>query len=156
MKIIRAVLRIKLFGTPVFATAAGSFLLLSTMWIWFGGLFVHAYQPLMGITEEQVSAESLGIWYPLGVLFCYVQGSGIATVLKWRNWPNVLNAAKTGATVALLLCAMVFTYPLVILPEHSITLFLINSSGLVIAWTLAASIISFFYRASLKFRLHFY
>ena len=104
----------------------------------------------MGITEEQFDAESLGIWYPMGSLFCGIQGIGIATLLKWRRWPNFLVAARTGATVAILLGAMVFSNPLVILPTHSITLFLINASGLIVAWTLAAVTISLLLPRSAK------
>ncbi|MEM9009396.1 MAG: hypothetical protein AAGE59_38585 [Cyanobacteria bacterium P01_F01_bin.86] len=152
MRIVRKVFSVTIFGIPVMGTAVGSFLLLSTMFIWYGGLFVHTFQPLMGITEEQVDAESLGIWYPMGFLFCAVQGIGIATILKWREWPNILEAGRTGAIVALLLGAMVFTYPLVILPEHSIVLFLINASGLVVAWTLAAVAISLLYRVPRRAR----
>ena len=140
----------KILGIPVIPTAVGSFILLSTMFMWYGSFFKDLFQPLMGITEEQVDAESLGIWYPMGFLFCGIQGIGIATLLKWRGWPNPLIAARTGATAAILLGAMVFTYPLVILPAHSITLFLINASGLIVAWTLAAVTISLLLPRSTK------
>ena len=152
MRIMRRVLGFQICGIPVIGTAVGSFLLLSTMFIWYGGFFRDTFQLLMGVTEDQIDAESLGIWYPMGVLFCVIQGIGIATVLKWRGWPNVLVAGRTGATVALLLGAMVFTYSLVILPEHSIMLFLINASGLIVAWTLAAVAISLLYRAPRRSR----
>ena len=147
MKIIRRALSFQVFDIPVIGTIVGSFLLMSTLWMWWGAFFRDTFQLLMGVTEDQIDAESLGIWYPMGVLFCLIQGIGIATVLKWRGWPNVLIAGRTGATVALLLGAMVFTYSLVILPEYSITLFLINASSLIVAWTLAAMAISLLYRA---------
>lgn len=139
---MRRVLRYQILGIPVIPTLVGSFILLSTMFMWYGSFFRDTFQSLVGITEEQVSAESLGIWYPMGFLFAGIQGIGIATLLKWRGWPRLVIAVRTGAIAALLLGAMVFTYPLVILPAHSITLFLINASGLLVAWTLAAVTIS--------------
>ena len=147
MRKLKKALNFKICSIPVIGTAVGSFLLLSTMFMWYGSFFRDTFQALMSITEEMVDAESLGIWYPIGVLCCVIQGIGIATILKWRGWPNVLKAAQTGATVALLLGTMVFAYHLIILPEHSITLFLINASGLVVAWTLAAMAISLLYPA---------
>ena len=112
------------------------------MFMWYGSFFRDTFQLLMNITEDQVDVESLGIWYPMGFLFAAIQGIGIATLLKWRRWPNPLVSGNTEATTALFLGSMVFTYPLVILPTHSVTLFLINASGLIVAWTLAAITIS--------------
>ena len=139
---MRKALSYKFFGIPVIPTAVGSFMLLSTMFLWYGAVFRDPFQFLMGITEDQVDAESLGFWYPMGFLFAAIQGIGIAILLKWRGWPNLLVAGRTGLIASLFLGAMVFTYPLVILPSHSIPLFLINASGLIVAWTLAAVTIS--------------
>lgn len=87
-------------GLPVIGTLVGSFLLLSTMFMWYGSFFRDSFQPLMGITEEMVDAESLGIWYAMGFVFAAIQGIGLATVLKWRNWPGVAASARTGAIAA--------------------------------------------------------
>ncbi|MEM9573240.1 MAG: hypothetical protein AAF996_17370 [Pseudomonadota bacterium] len=135
---MQAILNIRLFGVPIIATAIGSFILLSTMFMWYGGFFVDRFQPLMGIVEDDVDADSLGIWYPMGFVFCTIQGIGIANALKWRGWPGILTSAATGAQLGLFLGAMVFSYGLTILPDHNIELFLINASGIITAWTLCA------------------
>ena len=95
----------------------------------------------MGIVEDDVDAESLDLWYPMGIPFCAIQGLGLAIVWHWRNWPNALGPALTGAQLGLCLGATVFSHQLAILPDHNIELFLINASGLTTAWTLGALVI---------------
>lgn len=136
------ILNVRLLGFPLVATCVGCFLVLATMFMWYGGFFVERFHPLMGIVEEQVTAEALGIWYPIGIAFTVMQGIGLAKLLQWRGWPGILAAAETGAVAALMLGCPVFGYRLVILPEHSVELFLINTSGLITAYTLAAVSIS--------------
>ncbi|MEM1053832.1 MAG: hypothetical protein AAGI28_17245 [Pseudomonadota bacterium] len=139
---MNTILNFRVLGLPVVATSVGSFLVLATMFMWYGGFFVERFHPLMGIVEEQVTTEALGIWYHIGIAFTTMQGIGMAKLLQWRGWPGVLGAAETGATAALMLGCPVFGYRLVILPEHSVELFFINTSGLMTAWTLAAVSIS--------------
>lgn len=136
---MKKILNYHVLGVPVVGTIVGSFLLVSTMFMWYGSFFVGRFHPLMGIVEAQVTTETLGFWYVLGFAFAAIQGLGISLVLKWRGWPKVLVSAQTGFLLALLLGCMVFTYELVILPKHSIDLFLINASGLLVAWTLCAA-----------------
>lgn len=144
--IVKNILSYKVLGLPLVGTIVGSFIILSTMFMWFGGFFVERFQPLMGVTEDQVDTESLGIWYHIGIALTVMQGIGIAVLLKWRGFPKVVVAAETGAIAALMLGSTVFGFRLVIRPEHSIELFLINSSGLLLAWTLAAVAISFLFQ----------
>lgn len=135
---IRNMLSFKIYGLPIVPTFIGSFLSMATMFMWYGSFFVHRFHPLMGIVEEQVTSAELGIWYPIGMALAMLQGVGIAILLKWRGWPNLWTAIKTGLTAGILFGAMVFSYPLVILPDHNIELFLINASGIITAWVLAA------------------
>lgn len=135
---IRKILAYKICNIPLIGTALWSFLWLSTMFMWYGGFFVERFHPLMGIVEAQVTTEALGIWYAMGFVFAAIQGIGIAVVLKWRWWPNIIHSALTWAMLGIFFGMTVFSYRLVILPEHSIELFLINTSGIITAWTLAA------------------
>lgn len=141
-RIAKAVFSHEIAGIPVLATLIGSFMLMSTMFMWYGSFFVDLFHPLMGITEADVTAEELGLWYPIGIVLTMAQGLGVALLLKWRGWPGLLDSAMTAVVVALLFGATTFSYPLVILPEHNVQLFLINVSGLLTAWVLCALIIS--------------
>ncbi|WP_067534439.1 DUF1761 family protein [Nocardia crassostreae] len=135
---MRKILSFSVFGIPVVGFVAGGFLLLVTMFMWFAAVFRDTWQPLMGVTEADVDGESLGLWYPAGILLTVIQAIGVAVLLRWRGWPTPLRATTTVAAAATLLGATVYSYDLVILPAHSWTLFLINASGLVVAWTLCA------------------
>lgn len=135
---MRKLLSVKLFGLPLLGTFIGSFVLLATMFMWLGSFFVDNFHHQLGIIEADVDAEALGYWYPLGFVFCALQGVGLALILKWRNWPNFVESAITGAFVAFLLGAMVFAYPLTIQPDHNVILFLIYAFGLIVSWTLGA------------------
>lgn len=135
---MRKLLNLNILGIPIIAWSVGSFFLLATMFMWLGSFFVDNFHHQLGIIEEDVTAEALGYWYPLGYLFCAIQGLGIAIILKWRNWPGTMQSALTGLVVSTLLGAMVFTYPLTILPDHNVPLFLIYASGLIASWTFGA------------------
>ena len=95
----------------------------------------------MGITEENVTAEVLGLWYPIGMILSMSQGLGIAIILKWRNWPSFVEAFAT-ALVAGFIAATTFGYRLIILPDHNHDLFYVNASGIVTAFVLSALVIT--------------
>lgn len=135
---MRKILSFSIFGIPVVGFVVGGFLLLVTMFMWFAAVFRDTWQPLMGVTEADVDGASLGLWYPAGILLTCVQAVGVAVLLRWRGWPGPLRAMGTVAGAGVLLGASVYAYDLVILPAHSWTLFLVNASGLIVAWTLCA------------------
>ena len=139
---LRASLGFSIYGIPVLPTLIGSFLLMSTMFMWYGSFFKEGFYLGMGITEEDVTSEALGIWYPIGMVLSMAQGIGIAIVLKWRDWPGVLTSMATAVTVGVFFAALTFSYRLVILPDHSLELFFINASGMMTAFSLAAFAIS--------------
>ena len=92
----------------------------------------------MGITEEDVTAEALGLWYPIGLVTSMMQGLGIAIVLKWRNWPSLLETIKTALITSFFFAVLTFNYRLVILPDHNHDLFYVNASGIATAFTVCA------------------
>lgn len=138
----RTIFGFEVLGIPVLPTLIGSFLLMSTMFMWYGSFFKEGFYFGMGITEADVTAQALGLWYPIGLVLSMSQGIGVAILLKWRNWPGVVRSAATAITAAVFFAATTFSYRLVILPDHSHELFYINTSGIVTAFTLAAVAIS--------------
>lgn len=137
---MRKILNLNILGIPIISWSVGSFFLLATMFMWLGSFFVDNFHHQLGIIEEDVTAEALGIWYPIGYVACAIQGLGIAIVLKWRNWPGVIQSAVTGLVVSVMLGAMVFSYQMIILPDHNVALFSIYASGLIASWTFGALI----------------
>lgn len=135
---IKKILSFHFYEIPVIATLVGGFISMATMFLWYGAFFVERYQPLMGIVEEQVTAVELGKWYPIGIFLAMLQGVGIAIILKWRTWPNVWKALETGIVIGVFFGALVFSFDMIILPDHNVELFWINASGIITAWTLAA------------------
>lgn len=129
-------------GLPALPTLIGSFLLMSTMFLWYGSFFKETFYFGMGITEEDVTAEALGLWYPIGLVLSMAQGIGIAIILKWRNWPSILETIKTALVTSVFFATLTFNYRLVILPDHNHDLFYVNASGIITAFTLCAVAIS--------------
>lgn len=139
---LRTTFGFEILGIPVLPTLIGSFLLMSTMFMWYGSFFKEGFYLGMGITEEHVTAQALGIWYPIGLVLSMSQGIGIAILLMWRNWPGIISSALTAFAAALFFAVTTFSYRLVILPDHNHELFYINASGIITAFTLAAVTIS--------------
>ena len=125
-------------GLPVLPTLIGCFLLMSTMFLWYGSFFKETFYLGMGIVEEDVTAESLGLWYPIGLALSMSQGLGIAFILKWRNWPSMLETITTTVVVSVFIACTTFSYRLVILPDHNHDLFYVNASGIITAFMLCA------------------
>ncbi|MEM8776145.1 MAG: hypothetical protein AAGF53_13995 [Pseudomonadota bacterium] len=138
---IKKALGYEVAGLPVLATFAGCFILMSTMFMWYGGFFKDAFYFGMGITEDDVTAEALGLWYPIGMILSMSQGLGVAIILKWRNWPSFVEAITT-ALVAGFIATTTFSYRLIILPDHNHDLFYVNASGIITAFVLAAVVIT--------------
>ncbi|MEM9238861.1 MAG: hypothetical protein AAGB07_02695 [Pseudomonadota bacterium] len=136
--VYRRVFGLELAGLPVLPTLLGSFLLMSTMFMWYGGLFKDTFYFGMGITEEEVTADALRWWYPIGLILSMSQGIGLAIVLKWRNWPPMLQTIQTALMTSVFFAALTFGYRLVILPDHNHNLFFVNASGIVTAFTICA------------------
>ncbi|MEM9331776.1 MAG: DUF1761 domain-containing protein [Pseudomonadota bacterium] len=139
---MKSIFRFDILGIPVLPTLAGGFVLMSTMFLWFGGVFVDRFQPLMGITEADVTATALGWWYPIGIALSMSQGLGLAILLKWQNWPTVKGAINTAFVASTFFGVTTFGYRLVIFPERSLELFFINVSGIIVAFLFAAITIS--------------
>ncbi|MEM6588938.1 MAG: hypothetical protein AAF641_10870 [Pseudomonadota bacterium] len=136
--VYRRVFGLELAGLPVMPTLLGSFLLMSTMFMWYGGFFKDIFYLGMGITEEEVTADALRWWYPIGLILSMSQGIGLAIVLKWRNWPPMLQTIQTALVTSVFFAALTFSYRLVILPDHNHNLFYVNASGIVTAFTICA------------------
>lgn len=141
-QVLRNSFGFEILGIPVLPTLIGSFLFMSTMFMWYGGFFKDTFYLGMGITEEDVTAEALGLWYPIGLVMSMMQGIGIALVLKWRNWPPMLETIKTAVATSFFFAVLTFNYRLVILPDHNHDLFYINASGIMTAFLLCAVTIS--------------
>ena len=125
-------------GLPVLPTFIGSFLLMSTMFLWYGSFFKETFYFGMGITEDDVTAEALGLWYPIGLVLSMMHGIGIAIILKWRHWPSMFEAVKTALVTSTFFATLTFGYRLVILPDHNQDLFYVNASGIITAFTICA------------------
>lgn len=139
--VIKKTFGYEVVGLPVLATLAGCFILMSTMFMWYGGFFKDAFYFGMGITEDDVTAEALGLWYPIGMILSMSQGLGVAILLKWRNWPSFVEAITT-ALVAGFIAATTFSYRLIVLPDHNHDLFYVNASGIITAFILCAVVIT--------------
>ncbi|MGD1882635.1 MAG: hypothetical protein ACFB11_09990 [Paracoccaceae bacterium] len=137
-QVYQRVFGFSLGGIPLLPTLVGSFLLMSTMFLWYGSFFKDAFYFGMGITEDDVTAEALQLWYPIGLVLSMSQGIGLAIVLKWRNWPSMLQTVQTALVTSIFFASLTFSYRLVVLPDHNHELFYVNASGIITAFTLCA------------------
>lgn len=113
-----------------------------TGFVFYAVLFQELWLEAMGISMAEAEAGGEPGWMAAGFLISLAIALGLSMLLAWRNWPGLGGAAACGAAAAILFGAAVEGYDLVYTPEHSWTLFWIDSLHHVVGWTLAAMVLS--------------
>ena len=114
--------------------------------LWYGVLFSELWMSESGFTEQDY-ANSSPAWMGLGIVLTIVQVIGATLVLSWRGHPDLADSVKTMATMGLLFAAPFAAYALTYSPHHSIPLYLIDASHLIVGFCLTGAVLSMF-RAS--------
>lgn len=111
--------------------------------IWYGFAFSDLWMAGQGVTEADYENNSPA-WMGLGVLLTLMQVIGISYILSWKGRPEMPDAVQSIGMLSVLLAAAFSMYALAYLPQHSVPLFLIDASHLILGWIIAAAVLTKF------------
>ncbi len=121
----------------ILATAAFYFV----GFLWYGVLFMDMWMSTAGYTEADFDGSSPA-WMVLGVLISLLTVIGIGKVLQWTNAQSIGDAVQKILIIWVAFGLTMALYGLAYTPAHSLNLFLIDASHLLIGWLLAAVILA--------------
>jgi hypothetical protein len=111
--------------------------------VWYGLAFQDAWMAAEGVTAADVEGES-PVWMALGFFITVLQVIGLALVLRWKGTASIADAATTAALLWALFALPFTLYAFAYLPQHNLTLLIIDASHLLVGWIVAAVVLSCF------------
>lgn len=111
--------------------------------VWYGLAFSEAWMAAEGLTAADVEGES-PIWMALGFFITVLQVIGLALVLRWKGVTSTADAATTAAILWALFALPFSLYDFAYLSAHNVTALLLDASHLLVAWIVAAVVLSYF------------
>lgn len=144
----------KIAGLPILGIILATLCYYIFEFVWYSFLFQDAWQAGSSVTPDDYLGQS-GSWMALGFLAPLLQVIAISLILKWAGWPSMGDALAKILCLAILIGSGVGLYALVYLPQHSLSLFFIDTAHYLIGWLMSAFILTHFrpkYIAPVKHR----
>ena len=111
--------------------------------VWYGVLFTDLWMGESGFTDADFEGGSPA-WMGVGLLLTVVQVIGLTYILSWKGHPDTVGSVKAMGLLGLLIAAPFAAYALTYSPHHSIPLFLVDASHLIVGWCISGAVLSFF------------
>ncbi len=132
----------KIFGLNLAAVLAASVAFYFVGFLWYGLIFSDIWMAEMGIPASAMEEGQNPLWMVGGFVITVMQAVGIGLVLKWKSAAN-MNAAIMAALILWITIAVPFAaYGYLYGVAHSLTLFMIDASHLLVGWVVSAIILS--------------
>ncbi len=131
----------KVFGIKLLPLILATLAFYLVGFLWYGVLFMDVWMAAAGHTEADFEGSSPG-WMAVGVLISLLTVIGIGKVLQWANVQSIGDAVQKTLLVWAAFGLTMALYGLAYTPAHSIDLFLIDASHLLVGWLLAAIILA--------------
>lgn len=131
----------RIMGLPVVAVLVATVVFFVWGGLWYGGLFHQLWMTGNRVIVADFAEQSQA-WMFAGALISLVSVIGIATVLKWRGWPDLGAAIGTALVLGVCFGTTVWAYDLVYLPAHDMTFFVMNMAHLIIGWAISAIVLT--------------
>lgn len=132
----------KIAGLSIVGTVIATLLYYFFEFAWYS-ILQNAWQAGEGVTAEDYANQS-GAWMAVGFVAPLLQVIAIGLILKWCGWPSLSEAFGKIFCLSVLLGIAVGIYALAYLPQHSVSLFLIDTVHYVIGWSVTAVVLTYF------------
>ncbi len=132
----------KIAGLSVVGTLIATLLYYFFEFAWYS-ILQSAWQAGEGVSPEDYTNQSPG-WMALGAVAPLLQVIAIGLILKWSGWPSLSEAFGKIFSLSVLLGVAVGIYALAYLPQHSVSLFLIDTVHYIIGWSVTAIVLTYF------------
>lgn len=109
--------------------------------LWYGVLFKQVWLDAKGLTKDQFDGQS-PLWMLGGPLIPLFVSIGMSKVMEWRGWPDTATALLTGLKLGIFFAIPMAAYELFYSLEHSLPLFLVDASHMVVGWLIVAFVTS--------------
>lgn len=131
----------RIFGLPVIGILVAAFVVFFIGFVWYGLLFDQLWMQGYNLTEADYEGNSPW-WMAGGFVISIAIAKAIAFVLKWNDWPDMGRAVYMAGMLGLVLGGAIAGYGYVWMPDHNLTLFLIDWGHMIITWAAAAVVLT--------------
>ncbi len=131
----------KVFGIKLVPLIIATIAFYLVGFLWYGFIFMDMWMSAAGYTEADFDGSSPA-WMALGPLISLLTVIGIGKVLLWTNAQSIGDAIQKTLFIWVAFGLTLALYGLAYSPMHSVNLFLIDASHLLVGWLLATVILA--------------